>query len=80
MDLAKIRALSPRLITSRRRPSGEAKASRDALVPSHRQAVRDGARGIQLTTHSPALTEQLYRPCGFETISRLSIFERGISE
>ena len=44
------------------------------------EAVRDGARGIQLTTHSPALTEQLYRPCGFETISRLSIFERGISE
>lgn len=42
------------------------------------EAGRDGARGIQMTTHSQSLADQLYRPCGFETASRLWIFERGI--
>ena len=40
------------------------------------EAVRDGARGIQMTTRSPTLAEQLYRPCGFESVASLSIFER----
>jgi GNAT superfamily N-acetyltransferase len=44
------------------------------------EAVRDGARGIQMTTHSEALAHQLYRPCGYEAVSRLYIFERGIGE
>jgi GNAT superfamily N-acetyltransferase len=41
------------------------------------EAVRDGARGIQLTTNSSALADRLYGPCGFESIARLAIFERG---
>jgi GNAT superfamily N-acetyltransferase len=44
------------------------------------EAVRDGARGIQLTTDSQELADRLYRPCGFETVSHLSIFERGIGD
>jgi GNAT superfamily N-acetyltransferase len=40
------------------------------------EAVRDGARGIHLTTQSTALAQQLYGPCGYETAARLSIFER----
>jgi GNAT superfamily N-acetyltransferase len=42
------------------------------------EAVRDGARGIHMTTHSQALADQLYRPCGFEPVSQLYIFERWI--
>jgi GNAT superfamily N-acetyltransferase len=44
------------------------------------EAVRDGARGIQLTTRSEALSTQLYGPCGFEAVARLSIYERGIPD
>jgi GNAT superfamily N-acetyltransferase len=44
------------------------------------EAVRDGARGIQMTTHSQTLAERLYRPCGFEPISRLSVFEKGLGD
>ena len=44
------------------------------------EAVRDGARGIQLVTHSRALADQLYRPCGFETVDVISIFERPMFE
>lgn len=40
------------------------------------EAVRAGARGIQMTTDSTALAEQLYRPCGFEPAGRLWIYER----
>ncbi|MCI4353654.1 MAG: GNAT family N-acetyltransferase [Thermoplasmata archaeon] len=40
------------------------------------EAVHDGARGVQLTTRSVTLGEQLYRPCGFEGVSVVSIFER----
>ena len=40
------------------------------------EAIRDGARGIQLTTDSRSLADQLYAPCGFESVSQLSIFER----
>ena len=44
------------------------------------EAVRAGARGIQMTTHSPTLADQLYRPCGYETLARLSIFERRVAD
>ena len=44
------------------------------------EAVKDGTRGIQMTTHSRALADQLYRPCGFERASALYIFERGLGE
>jgi GNAT superfamily N-acetyltransferase len=44
------------------------------------EAVRDGARGVHLTTQSTALAQQLYGPCGFETAARLSIFERPASD
>lgn len=42
------------------------------------EAARDGARGIQMTTRSESLANQLYGPCGFETAGRLWIYERGI--
>ncbi len=42
------------------------------------EAVRDGVRGIHLTVASPTLAERLYRPLGYEKVSTLSIFERGI--
>ena len=42
------------------------------------EAIRDGARGIVMTTRSSSMADQLYRPCGYETVSRISIFERGI--
>jgi GNAT superfamily N-acetyltransferase len=42
------------------------------------EAVRDGARGIQMTTASQSLADQLYRPCGYEPVARLSIFERRV--
>lgn len=41
------------------------------------QAVRDGCRGVELVTHSRSLADQLYAPCGFETVDRIAIFERG---
>ncbi|MGC2288640.1 MAG: GNAT family N-acetyltransferase [Thermoplasmata archaeon] len=44
------------------------------------EAVRDGARGIQMTTRTQTLADQLYRPCGYETVDRLSIFEQGIGD
>ncbi len=40
------------------------------------EAVRYGCRGVQLVTHTRALADQLYRPCGFETIDTIGIFER----
>ena len=40
------------------------------------EAIRDGAHGVQLTTHSQTLGQALYRPCGFEGVSIVSIFER----
>ena len=39
-------------------------------------AIRSGARGVHLVTHRETLADQLYRPCGFERASILSIFER----
>jgi GNAT superfamily N-acetyltransferase len=44
------------------------------------EAVRDGARGVHLTTQTTALAEQLYGPCGFESADRISIFERPTSD
>lgn len=40
------------------------------------EAVRDGARGVRLTSHSQNLVDQLYRPCGFATADMISILER----
>lgn len=42
------------------------------------EAVRMGARGIQMTTRSAALDERLYRPLGYEPVARLWIYERGL--
>jgi GNAT superfamily N-acetyltransferase len=42
------------------------------------EAVRDGARGMMLTTRSPTLVDRLYGPCGYEPTARLYIFERGL--
>lgn len=39
------------------------------------EAVRDGVRGIQMTTQSKELADRLYGPCGFEPVSPLYIFE-----
>jgi GNAT superfamily N-acetyltransferase len=44
------------------------------------EAIRDGARGIEMTVDSPTLVSRLYRPCGFEPISTLSVFVRRHSE
>lgn len=46
------------------------------ILRATEEAIRDGRRGVQLTTHSQSLADQLYRPCGFESISFVSIFER----
>jgi GNAT superfamily N-acetyltransferase len=52
--------------------------ARTLVLRATEEAVRDGARGVQLTTRSASMASQLYGPCGFETIARLAIFERGL--
>lgn len=44
------------------------------------ESVRDGARGVQLVTHTRTLADQLYRRCGFETADVISVFERRVLE
>ncbi len=42
------------------------------------EAFRDGARGVHMTVRSATLADRLYRPCGFEPVASISIFEKGI--
>jgi GNAT superfamily N-acetyltransferase len=44
------------------------------------EAIRDGARGVQLTCRTATLAEQLYRPCGFEVLDHLWVYERGVPD
>jgi GNAT superfamily N-acetyltransferase len=52
-------------------------AATSLVLRATEEAIHDGARGVQLSSRSPTLNERLYRPCGFEPVATLSIFEKG---